>query len=28
MAAVILARTLYGFDLTEAKVFLEGLIGD
>ena len=28
MSAVILARRLYGYDLTEARAFVEGLIGD
>jgi hypothetical protein len=28
MTAVILARRLYGYDLTEARTFVEGLISD
>lgn len=27
MSAMILARHLYGYDLTQAKIFVEGLIG-
>ncbi len=28
MSAVILARQLYGYDLTEAEILVDGLIGD